>query len=63
VADTRIHGTTGAQRTTVFLHRTVADKAVDVLPQLALFDLDELHGIAPNVSYTTHVSPLGYGLS
>jgi hypothetical protein len=41
----------------------VADDAIDVALELGLVDLDEFHGIAGNVSYTTHGSPLGYGLS
>jgi hypothetical protein len=40
----------------------VADHAIDVALQLGLVDLDELRGLAGNVSYTTHGSPLGHGL-
>src|SRR5262249_49720268 len=36
-----------------------ADQAIDVGFELGLVDLDELHGIARNISYTTHATPLG----
>ena len=36
---------------------------IDVPLELPLVDLDQLHGRLRNVSYTTHGSPLGYGLS
>src|SRR5262249_2929377 len=40
----------------------VTDNAIDVALELGLVDLEELHGITGNISYTTHGSPLGYGL-
>src|SRR5262249_49985614 len=46
------------QRVQGLLHG-VADQAIDVLPELALVDLDQLHPVAWFVSYTTHGSPLG----